>query len=120
MLTLPDNLAGLARLCAAEGGRYAMSGVRLTEHPDGYRIDVTDGRRMAIVTGSGRQADPCPALAEAPGGAWQAIVPAEDWRKAFRRAKRARGEAPEPAGVCAVIGASVTTFARGDRLVLAA
>lgn len=82
MLLLPKNLASLAKL-AGRMSRFAMASLRVTEHTEGYRIDVTDGKRLAIVTGPGRQDEP---FEEVEKPAWQALIPAGDWERLLKQA----------------------------------
>jgi hypothetical protein len=47
---LPRNVSGLAAVAAMEATRYTLSCVRVSECPGGwYRLEATDGRRLAIV-----------------------------------------------------------------------
>jgi DNA polymerase III sliding clamp (beta) subunit (PCNA family) len=105
MLKLPTNLASLARLAAKEDIRYALSAIRVRETTEGYEIVATDGRRMAVVTGPGLCEDPVPALEEAPNGACEALLPAGQWARILKGAKR------QPAFVA--LGPEVSTFSVG-------
>ena len=92
MLLLPRNLAGLAKLCAAESARFSMTGVHVLEYQDRYRLEATDGKRLIIVQGEKQDeqtlnyADSLTAqtLAEASDGCFDYVVPADAWTRAFR------------------------------------
>jgi hypothetical protein len=84
-LYLPRNLAGLAKIASNDPGRYALAAVRVLDPGDGtYRLEATDGRRLAVVRGDNERAA-YPAVEEAPfppGPA--ALIPLEEWGQAFR------------------------------------
>lgn len=105
MIRLPANLAALAMLTRKDHPRYAMNALRVQETNDGYQVVVTDGRRVAVVTGIGRDDEPTPALSQAPSDAWTALVPASEWRRILKTGKR------HP--VACVLAEKVTTFALG-------
>ncbi len=105
MLKLPINLASLARLSAKEDIRYALSAIRVRETTEGYEVVATDGHRLAVVTGPGLCEDPVPALEEAPNGVCEALVPAGEWARILKGAKR------QPAFVA--LGLEVSTFSVG-------
>jgi DNA polymerase III sliding clamp (beta) subunit (PCNA family) len=116
MLLLPRNLAKVAELVATDTGRAAMSGIRVLEFADSYRLEVTDGRRLLIVRGPHKQGELTPqdrltiaALDDAPNGTFTALVPAADWTKAFRAAKKG-----DPVGL--VLGGLDVTFGTGSHL----
>jgi hypothetical protein len=101
-LYLPRNLAALATVAAKENPRYAVTGVRVLDPDDGtYRLEATDGRRLAIVRGSCLPEQECPELQAAPNGATAAVVPRDDWQRAFKLAK---GKDREP-----VVGFAAST-----------
>src|SRR5262245_66508802 len=89
MLHLPPNLAELARLAGASA-RYATGCLLLSEQPEGYQLEATDGRRLAVVRGPGRADEPAPELAEAPAGAPTALVPAAAFAKLLKSARSGR------------------------------
>lgn len=105
MLQLPANLASLARLAAKEDVRYTLSALRVRETTAGYEVVVTDGRRLAVVTGPGRCAEAVPPLEEAPRGACEALLPAVEWARILKGAKK------QPAFVA--LGAAAATFSVG-------
>lgn len=108
MLSFPRNLAGLAALASRDGGRFALGALHVLDPDDGtYRVEVTDGRRLAVVRG------PCPPTAvPAPDPdlppAPACLVPVADWKAAFRMGDKAR-----PVGLTAA-GARFT-LAVGDQ-----
>ncbi len=77
-LYLPSNLAGLSRLCA-ESARYATGSIHVLDLGGAYRAEATDGKRLAVVQGAITDRD-LEALEGAPGGAAEALVPAETCR----------------------------------------
>jgi len=90
MLVLPKNLGLLAGI-AGDESRYALSAVHVVEHQaDWYRLEATDGKRLAVICGDGSVgpaadgAQIAGRLAEAPNGATEGLVPAAVWRKAFQ------------------------------------
>ena len=105
MLKLPTNLASLARLAAKQDIRYALSAIRVRETTEGYEVVATDGRRMAVVTGPGLCEEPVSTLEEAPNGACEALLPAGEWARILKGAKR------QPAFVA--LGLEVSTFSVG-------
>jgi hypothetical protein len=83
-LYFPKNIAGLAMLGSKNSTSYALGALRVIDPGDGtYRVEVTDGRRLAIVRGPCAKAN-YPALENATNGASQVLVSAEDWKNAFR------------------------------------
>jgi hypothetical protein len=94
MLLLPKNVARLSDLVSRSAGRVSMSGVRVQEYADSYRLEATDGRRLLVVRGpQGAEPTPqdrltCESLADAPNTAFDVLVPADDWSKAFRAVKK--------------------------------
>ena len=110
MLYLPPSLGALAKLCARENPRYAVTALRVQEcSGERYRVEVTDGRRLAIVRGESATRQ-YPALADAPDEASEALIPALEWVKAFKAlaVKPARQE-PLPVGLA--LGREHFTFA---------
>jgi len=115
MLLLPRNLAKLADL-AADETRLSLTGIRVLEYQDSYRLEATDGRRLLIVRGPHNQRELTPqdrltaaALDDAPDGKFVALVPAEDWAKAFKAAKK--GES-----IGLVLGEEDLTFGTASQL----
>lgn len=87
-LLLPRWLAPLAKACATEAARFAITGVRLELSSHHYLADATDGRILIRIRGPrGECSDypPHPAVENAANGATTAIIPAKEWEKAFRQ-----------------------------------
>ncbi len=108
MLRLPNNLGELAKLAARDPARYALANVRVAEVLEGYEVQATDGKRLGIVQGPGREEQPLALLADAPNGATTALIPAKAWASVFKAAKR-----DEP---FVVLGEKVSTFAAGSNV----
>lgn len=108
-LFLPKNLASLAALAAKESTRFAMTAVRVLDLGGAYRCEVTDGRRLMVVRGPSEAQD-YPALEDAPNGAAEVLVPAADWRGAFRLGGKSR-----PVGLA--VGDGRFVLAVGDQAV---
>jgi hypothetical protein len=87
---LPKNVSGLAGIAATEATRYTLSCVRVMECLGGwYRLEATDGRRLAIVQGPSKEPRvPLPGLDTAPNGASEVLVPVADWKAAFKQARK--------------------------------
>jgi hypothetical protein len=106
MIFLPKNLVHMATLCGTDASRYSLRCVRLREYEGGYRAEASDGRLLGIVRGPDRSDDRAVTddqrelLEQAPGGSFEAVVPADAWRKAFKQL---------PAG--GVLGASASRAA---------
>jgi hypothetical protein len=87
-LYLPANLAALARLAPKENPRYRMDCLRVLDPADGtYRVDVTDGRRLAIVRGPVQSPAGYPAADEHPNGLSECLVPKDLWVQAMKAAQ---------------------------------
>jgi hypothetical protein len=111
MLKIPANVAALAKL-AAENPRYAMHGLLVSERPgEGYQVEATDGRRLGVVRGPGAEAERHPRLAEAPGGATEAIIPAKDFAELVRKGKGSHS------GTLLVLGHETSTFLSDGKVV---
>jgi DNA polymerase III sliding clamp (beta) subunit (PCNA family) len=106
MLKLPGNLAVLARIASKDATRYSLNAVSVRETTEGYQVVATDGRRMAIVTGAGVFDESIPELEESPDDAIEALVPASEWNRILKEARR------ESAYVS--IGKNVTTIVVGN------
>ncbi len=112
---LPKNLAALANVAAKEATRYSANALRVLDQSGAYRVEVTDGRRLAVVRG------PCPvtqypAMDAASQGAADVLVPVPDWKAGFRLKGKDR-----PVGVVAddtsfklVVGEDVVSGARPE------
>ncbi len=93
---LPRNLAALAGVVAKDATRFSVNALHVIDGGDTYRVEATDGRRLAVVRGPAPEAQH-PALDTAFGGAAEALVPADSWREAFR----AKGKKEQPVGLVA-------------------
>ena len=81
-LLLPPNVASLAKLCADENPRYAMTGVKVMATRKGYRMEATDGKVLGVLTGPqtrGEEADfpDLPGHTAIGGTALEAVIPAK-------------------------------------------
>jgi hypothetical protein len=71
---IPKNVASLAKLCAKENPRYAVTGVRVIDsHKATYRLEATDGRVLGVIQGS------CPGMEPEPHVPENAVIVAKDW-----------------------------------------
>ncbi len=85
VLYLPRNLAALAKL-TRDDPRYALSGVRVLDPGDTtYRLEATDGRRLAVVRGNSTPDLDYPTLDVATPGTAQGVIPADVWEHCFRK-----------------------------------
>lgn len=93
MLSLPRPLSALARLCPRESPRYALTALKIAAYDGGaFRVDATDGRYLGIVRGNSEAvAHDC--LNEVPDEATEALIPADEWAKAFRLIPKPRKNA---------------------------
>jgi DNA polymerase III sliding clamp (beta) subunit (PCNA family) len=80
---MPKNLAALANVAAKEATRYSANALHVIDLGDTYRVEATDGKRLAVVRGPCPEAQ-YPVLDAVLGGAADVLVPAESWREAFR------------------------------------
>jgi hypothetical protein len=89
-LLLHPNLGPLAKIAAGPAAR-APEGVRVIDPGDmTYRLEVTDGRKLAIVRAE--CPDPKEAPPELPGcGPGALVIPAADWAEAFKMVPRRHG-----------------------------
>jgi hypothetical protein len=114
---LPANLGGLADFTGEALRGYALSAVHLVVTPETYRAEATDGRQAVIITGP-RDAAVEEALQQravpgALGDKTEALVPVEEWRRAFQgaaKSSRALREHPEWARVAVSMDADETTL----------
>jgi hypothetical protein len=91
-LFFPRNAAALAGVAAREHGRFAVSAVHAIDIGDGhYRLEVTDGRRLAVLRGQSERPQDGAAPDAGLGGA-DVLVPLDSWCGAFR-AKGKKGQA---------------------------
>jgi hypothetical protein len=89
VLFIPKYLAKLSALTAPGGARPGMGGLRVLDlGEDWFRVEVTDGRRLAIVQAPSRM-EPATAQTLEEGAAdldevGEGIVPTADWQRAMR------------------------------------
>src|SRR4051812_39858242 len=100
MIFLPKCLAQLAQLTAAGQGRYAMQALRLRELAgQHWRVEVSDGRPLAIVRGPSQPAalglKAAGALPEPEALALEALVPTPEFVKALRAVPKDGGRREE-------------------------
>jgi hypothetical protein len=118
MLCLPRNLGKLAGLAAEAPGHYSLTAVRLEATPKGYRVEVTDGRRLARVEGAslapGNASPPVASVADASDGQASVLVPAQAWADYFDNIAEAAGGNGRQYAV-ASMGEDMTTLATVDR-----
>jgi len=77
MIYLHRNLKGLATIASKDSARYALSYVKLCAVGNGYRVEATDGRRLAIVQGV------FPSVAERQAEEWAVLIPQSKWSEAM-------------------------------------
>lgn len=120
---LPTRLAKLADATNHKGGanRWAVVGVHVRLKPDGsYVACATDTRSLVRVTGPGvgpvEDYPEVPALAAAPNGHAEAIVPAAAWKSAFAAAEKLTRRSVKPIlrSVAVVAGENVVTMGCTD------
>ena len=131
LLTLPPNLARITEASRKDGSmnascltwspwphqRYAMNAVHVVATETGYRIEATDGKIAAIVTGPSADAEEHPVatqLEDAPADQAQALIPIEAWTKAFKALPRKTRFKPILNKLVAALGKDSTTLASTD------
>jgi len=119
VLLLPPNVAKIASVAAKDQhGRYgATTGIQVSRRDDKYRIEATNGRVAAIITGTPDQAEDyptCPFLQAAPNGAASAVVPASIWSKGFRDLPKRTAAKPILANLAVVLGKERITLSSTD------
>jgi DNA polymerase III sliding clamp (beta) subunit (PCNA family) len=109
-LYLPPNLAALARVAGADG-RLALGCLRVVDLGGAYRVEATDGRRLAIAQGESADLGYPPlAAVEESGGGGAVLVPRECWRAAFQLAGKRDPAVGLAVGPDGVLFAGPTTF----------
>lgn len=113
-LYLHRNLAALVRVTAKEDYRYTATCVHVLNPGDGtYRVEATDGKRLAIVRGNSVDGHSHHELASVPDGAEEALVGRDDWQRGFKMAAgKYRG--PEPALFLALHQQRLTFASQGQ------
>ena len=119
-ILLPANLGAVAGAAARDNMRYSLSGVHVRIEDGAYRVCATDGKIMALVSGHSEH-DPLeypapPELVDVPPSAQQAVIPAREWKQAFRDAPRARSVSEQPilGSVALHLGATESILASTD------
>jgi DNA polymerase III sliding clamp (beta) subunit (PCNA family) len=116
-ILLPANLSHVTRCCAADS-RYALAAVRLMATDDGYRIEATDGKRLARVDGANAgnpdRFPEIPALMTAPNGASEALIPAKIFAKACKDVNTRLAGPEERRALAIRLGQDMTTLATID------
>lgn len=111
-LYFPRNVAGLAALVARDPGRYSYAAVHVLDPGDGlYRLEATDGRRLAIIQGPIPEAA-YPQVEDGPDELTDGLISREDWVQAFRL-----GDKKQPVGLAG--GGDEVTFAVGNHAIKA-
>lgn len=81
MIYLPKAVSALAQLAARQSARYSMQGIRMRDLAGGFRLDVTDGRAVAIVHGgcepSEQDLEAADRISQTETLALEAVVPLE-------------------------------------------
>jgi hypothetical protein len=111
MLKIPANVASIAKLADPSNSRYALAGLLVSERPDGYQVEATDGKRLGIVRGPGAEAERPEALADAPNGATEALIAAADFANLVKANSKARWPA------LLVLGTDASTFLSDGKVV---
>jgi hypothetical protein len=119
VLLLPPNVAKIASVAAKDQhGRYgATTGIQVSRRDGKYRIEATNGRVAAIITGTPDQAEDYPTgpfLQAAPNGAASAVVPAGIWSKGFRDLPKRTAAKPILANLAVVLGKERITLSSTD------
>jgi hypothetical protein len=112
---LPRNLAALANIAAKDQGRFAVNALHVLALNGAYRVEATDGRRLAVVRGPCPEEN-CPALGESSGDAAEVLVPIACWREAFR----AKGKKDQAQAVGLAADAAQLRLAVGSKVITGA
>lgn len=102
MLLLPKNLSSLAKIAGKDASRYSFQGIRIVALGSSYRVEATDGRRAAMVSGKSDPVDDFPDVLELPKNTVEpdannppaAIVHRNDYKKAFMAIPKKRKAKP--------------------------
>ncbi len=118
-ILLPPNLAGLTKLAATEGGRFAMNGVLLEITPEGYRAVATNGKVLGVIEGppvdTFAEYPALPGLAQAANGATSGIIPSDAWAAGFKMIpKRAVRINPILNSLACILGKNEVNFGATD------
>jgi hypothetical protein len=119
ILLLPPNVAKIGNVAARnQHGRYgATTGIQVSKRDGKYKIEATNGRIAAIITGTPDKAEDypsCPFLEAAPNGAASAVVPASVWSKGFRDLPKRNRAKPILGNLAVVLGKERITLSCTD------
>jgi DNA polymerase III sliding clamp (beta) subunit (PCNA family) len=115
-ILLPANLSHVTKCCADT--RYVLAAVHVVATEDGYRVEATDAKRLARVDGSNAgnpsKFPEIPALATAPNGASEALIPAKIFAKACKDVNTRQFGPEERRALAIRLGKEVSTLATID------
>jgi DNA polymerase III sliding clamp (beta) subunit (PCNA family) len=115
-ILLPANLSHVTKCCADT--RYVLAAVHVVATEDGYRVEATDARRLARVdginAGNPSKFPEIPALATAPNGASEALIPAKIFAKACKDVNTRQFGPEERRALAIRLGKEVSTLATID------
>lgn len=119
ILLLPPNVAKIGNVAARnQHGRYgATTGIQVSKHDGKYKIEATNGRIAAIITGTPDNPEDYPSgpfLEAAPNGATSAVVPASVWSKGFRDLPKRNRAKPILGNLAVVLGKERITLSCTD------
>lgn len=119
ILLLPPNVAKIGNVAARnQHGRYgATTGIQVSKRDGKYKIEATNGRIAAIITGTPDNPEDYPSgpfLEAAPNGAASAVVPASVWSKGFRDLPRRNRAKPILGNLAVVLGKERITLSCTD------
>jgi hypothetical protein len=91
---LPANLGGLARIAGDATTRSAMTGVCVTLTEGLYEVAATNGKALAVVSGTGADLPELfpDELAELPPSTEKAVIPKQAWKEAFSSTGKPKGD----------------------------
>jgi DNA polymerase III sliding clamp (beta) subunit (PCNA family) len=116
-ILLPANLSHVTK-CCADNTRYVLAAVHVVATEDGYRVEATDAKRLARVDGSNAgnpsKFPEIPALATAPNGASEALIPAKIFAKACKDVNTRQFGPEERRALAIRLGKEVSTLATID------
>lgn len=109
-LCLHRNLAGLASIASRENVRFATAAVHVIDQQNGlYRVEVTDGRRLAIVQGPAQEPSPLVQVEDESSDVQTALIGVADWREGFKLGD------PKSSGPLTLVGGERLVFTTGVR-----
>lgn len=112
MRLIPSNLASLSKCVAGIDTKYAITNVRFKEEDGGYRVEATDTRILAVVTGKDHPDKDTAvgiidALAGQPNGGTECLVNSKEWADILKLTP-ARRKAASANGIHALTGIVVS------------